>query len=272
MLRVPTYIVIPVIATAVYLALCYIANRSVYFPAKYPEGVWDAQALLRATDLWLDTADGVRLHAWSIPREGANLVTLHLHGNAGNITHRYPQFHEILAAGSAILALDYRGYGKSHGRPTERGLYRDAEAAYDYLLKTGVRPDQIIVHGESLGTAVAVDLAARRPCAAVVLEAPFPSAKDVAQTVVPMIGPMLIRGFDSRAKIGRIYAPVLFIQGDRDEVIPPRLGQDLFAAAHEPKSFWLVPGAGHNDIRETAGANYRQHLQSFYERLRNPAH
>jgi fermentation-respiration switch protein FrsA (DUF1100 family) len=137
-------------------------------------------------------------------------------------------------------------------------------------VKTGFRPDHIIVHGESLGTAVAVDLAARRPCAAVVLEAPFPSAKDVARTVAPVIGPMIVWGFDSRAKIGRIHAPVFFIHGDRDEVIPLRLGQDLFAAAREPKSFWLVPGAGHNDIVETAGAGYRQHLQSFYERLRMP--
>jgi fermentation-respiration switch protein FrsA (DUF1100 family) len=272
MWRIPTYVAIPVIAAAVYTALCYIASRSVYFPARYPEGLWDARALLRPTDVWLDTADGVRIHAWWIPRDGASWVTLHVHGNAGNITHRYPQFREILAAGSAILALDYRGYGKSHGRPTERGLYRDADAAYDYLLKSGFRPDQIVVHGESLGTAVAVDLAARRPCAAVVLEAPFTSAKDVARTVAPVIGPMIVWGFDSRAKIGRIHAPVLFVHGDRDEVIPLRLGQRLFAAAHEPKSFWFVPGAGHNDISETAGASYRRHLQSFYERLRNPAH
>ena len=268
MWRAPAYVAIPIVAAAIYLALCYIANRSVYFPAKYPEGLWDAQSLLRATDVWLDTEDGVRIHAWSIPREGASFVTLHLHGNAGNLTHRYPQLHEIAAAGSAVLALDYRGYGKSHGRPTERGLYRDADAAYNYLLKAGFRPDHIILHGESLGTAVAVDLAARRPCAAVVLEAPFTSANDVARIVAPVIGPMLVWGFDSRAKIGRIHVPVFFIQGDRDEVIPLRLGQALFAAAREPKSFWLVAGAGHNDIAETAGASYRQHLQSFYERLR----
>ena len=270
MWRIPVYVAVPVIAAAVYLVLCYIANRSVYFPAKYPEGLWDAQALLRATDVWLDTDDGVRIHAWWIPREGASFVTLHLHGNAGNITHRHPQFGEIAAAGSAVLALDYRGYGKSRGRPTERGLYRDADAAYNYLLKAGFRPEQIILHGESLGTAVAVDLAARRPCAAVVLEAPFTSARDVARTVAPVIGSMLIWGFDSRAKIGRTHAPAFFIQGDRDEVIPLRLGQELFAAAPEPKSFWLVPGAGHNDIAETAGASFRQHLRSFFEGLRMP--
>jgi fermentation-respiration switch protein FrsA (DUF1100 family) len=249
------------------LALSFVANRFVYFPQKYPEGPWQAQALLHAADVWLDTADGVRIHAWWIPRDGASIVTLHLHGNGGNIAHRYGRFREIQAAGSAILALDYRGYGKSLGRPTERGLYRDADAGYDYLLKRGFRPDQIIVHGESLGTAVAVDLAARRPCAAVVLEAPFTSAKHVAQTVAPVIGPMLIWGFDSRAKIGRIHVPVFFIHGDRDEVIPLRLGQALFAAANEPKSFWLVPGAGHNDIAETAGASYGQHLRSLYERI-----
>jgi fermentation-respiration switch protein FrsA (DUF1100 family) len=268
MLRVPAYVAIPVVAAAVYVALLYIVNRSVYFPAKYPEGPWDAQAPLRAVDVWLDTGDGVRIHAWWIPRDDARVVTLHFHGNAGNITHRYPTFRDIREAGSAILAVDYRGYGKSHGRPTESGLYRDADAAYNYLLKTGFRPGQIVIHGESLGTAVAVDLAARRPCAAVVLEAPFTSAKDVAQTVIPVIGPMLVWGFDSRSKIARIQAPVFFMHGDRDEVIPLRLGQALFAAAHEPKSFWLVPGAGHNDIAEIGGASYRRHLYSVYERLR----
>ena len=262
--RVPIYIAIPVIAAATCLALSFVANRSVYFPKRYPDGPWQAQELLHASDVWLDTADGVRIHAWWIPCNGAWFVTLQLHGNGGNITHRYPQYREIQAAGSAILALDYRGYGKSQGRPTERGLYRDADAAYDYLLKRGFRPDQIIVHGESLGTAVAVDLASRRPCAAVVLEAPFTSAKDVAQTVVPVIGPMLIWGFNSRDKIGRVHAPIFFIHGDRDKVIPLRLGRDLFAAAYEPKSFWMVTGAGHNDITETAGAAYGQHLRSIY--------
>jgi pimeloyl-ACP methyl ester carboxylesterase len=270
MWRVPIYVAAPVLAATVYLALSYTANRFVYFPAKYPEGPWNAQAVLRATDVWLETADGVRIHAWWVPRDGASIVTLHLHGNGGNITHRYTRLGEIAAAGSAALALDYRGYGKSEGRPTEQGLYRDADAAYDYLLKAGFRPDQIAIHGESLGTAVAVDLAARRPCAAVVLEAPFTSAKDVAQTVAPVIGPMLIWGFDSRAKIGRIHAPIFFIHGDRDRVVPLRLGQGLFAAAHEPKSLWLVWGAGHNDIAETAGPAYRQRLRAFYESLPKP--
>jgi fermentation-respiration switch protein FrsA (DUF1100 family) len=255
-------------AGAVYLALVYVAHRSVFHPAKYPEGVWEAQQLVHASGVWLDTADHVRVHAWWIGHEGARWVALHLHGNGGNITHRYLQYAAIRDAGAAVLALDYRGYGKSSGKPSESGLYRDADAAYDYLLKIGYRPEQIIVHGESLGTAVAVDLASRRPCAGVVLEAPFTSAGDVAATVVPVVGAALIWSFNSRAKISRVHAPLLVIHGDRDDVIPIRLGQELFRAAGEPKSFWLVPGAGHNDIAEVAGVQYRQHLETFYASIR----
>jgi len=100
-----------------------------------------------------------------------------------------------------------------------------------------------------------------------VLEAPFTSAKHVARSVLPIIGPLVIWSFDSRKKIGRIRAPILIIHGDRDEIIPTRLGQALFAAAPKPKSIWIVPGAHHNDIVETAGASYRRRLQSFYEGL-----
>jgi len=261
--HIPWYISYPLVVAAAYGALYWTASRLVYFPSKYPEGLWDAQAQLGAADVWLDTADGVRIHGWQIDRPGAPFVTLYLHGNAGNITDRYDHFREITSAGSPVLMIDYRGYGKSGGRPSEDGIYRDADAAYDYLLKSH-SARQIIVQGESLGTAVAVDLASRRPCAAVVLEAPFTSGKDVASTVLPIIGPLVIWSFDSQKKIGRIRAPILIIHGDRDEIIPTRLGQRLFASAPEPKSIWIVPGAHHNDIVETAGARYREYLRSFY--------
>src|SRR5882762_8834053 len=116
-----------------------------------------------------------------------------------------PEISPTVTLTFAIVEHEYRGYGKSNGRPTERGIYTDAETAYDHLVKAGYRPDKIIVHGESLGTAVAVDLASHRQCAAVVLEAPFTSAKDVARTVLPFIGPMLVWSFDSQGKIGRIH-------------------------------------------------------------------
>jgi fermentation-respiration switch protein FrsA (DUF1100 family) len=268
--QVSWYLAYPLIAGTAVAALSYWANRSAYFPSKYPDGFWDEQARVGAADVWLNTADGVRIHAWQVSH-GDALVTLFFHGNAGNLTYREPHFREITAAGSSIVMLDYRGYGKSAGRPTEHGLHTDADAAYDYLVNAGYRPEQIVIHGESLGTAVAVDLASRRPCAGVVLEAPFTSARDVARTVLPVIGPMVVWGFNSREKIGRVHAPMLFIQGDSDEIIPLRLGQALYAAAPEPKSFWAVPGAGHNDIVEAGGAAYRQRLRAFYQTLRSRA-
>jgi fermentation-respiration switch protein FrsA (DUF1100 family) len=266
-LRVPYYVGWPIVVASAYGGLYFLANRAIYYPSKYPEGFWDLESQLGATDVWIETRDGVRLHAWWVPREDARWVTLYLHGNAGNVTHRFPQIREIVAAGSSILMLDYRGYGKSSGRPTEKGLYIDAEAAFTHLLGMGYRAEQIILHGESLGTAVAVDLAARRPCAALILEAPFTSASDVAGTVLPILGPMLVRSFNSVPKIRWILAPKLFIQGDRDEIIPLRFGQALFAAAQGRKSFWVVKGAGHNDILQTAGPQYREKLKEFYENI-----
>src|SRR5580658_3997759 len=219
MLRVPSGIAWPVILVSAVGALYFFANRVVYFPSKYPQGFWDAAQQLHASDVWIDTRDGVRLHAWFVARDAAKWVTLFLHGNAGNITHRLPHIQEIVAAGSSILILDYRGYGRSSGRPTEKGLYIDSEAAFTHLLRMGYRPAQIILHGESLGTAVAIDLASRRPCAALILEAPFTSASDVAGTVLPILGPLLVRSYNSVPKIRRIPAPKLFIQGDHDEII-----------------------------------------------------
>ncbi|HEX5229779.1 MAG TPA: alpha/beta hydrolase, partial [Bryobacteraceae bacterium] len=181
--------------------------------------------------------------------------------------HRASHVREIVAAGSSVLVLDYRGYGKSSGIPSEQGLYRDSEAGFIYLLSKGYRAEHIILQGESLGSAVAVDLAWRRPCAGLILEAPFTSASDVAGTVLPIIGPLLVRSFNSMPKIPWIRSPKLFMHGDRDEVVPLRLGQELFAAAQGQKTFWMIPGARHNDILETAGPEYRQRLQAFYADL-----
>jgi fermentation-respiration switch protein FrsA (DUF1100 family) len=206
----------------------------------------------------------VRLHAWWVPSANARVSTLLLHGNAGNLTHRAPYMLLLKAAGSSVLALDYRGYGRSDGRPSEKGLYADADAAYEHLKSRG---SPIVIHGESLGSAVAVELACRRPCAGLVLEAPFTSARDVAATVLPGIGPLLVSGFDSKQRIARLRTPLLVLHGDRDEVIPFRLGRALFDAAPEPKTFWTVRGAGHNDLVDAAGLEYRDRLRRFYESL-----
>ncbi|SRR6266849_5998440 len=266
-MRVPGYVAWPIVLSSGYGVLYFAASRAAYYPMKYPEGYWELQSKLGASDVWLHTADGVRLNAWWVAAPQARVVTLFLHGNAGNITHREPHIREIMAAGSSVLMLDYRGYGKSDGRPTERGLYEDAASGYRYLIDRGYRAAQIVVHGESLGSAVAVDLSARQPCAGIVLEAPFTSGSDMARSVLPVLGPLFFRGFDAASKIGRIRAPLLVMNGSRDDVVPPALGRALFSAAPEPKAFWEISGAGHNDIVEAAGERYRERLQAFYGTL-----
>ncbi len=265
--RNPISLVWLIAAVAACGGLYYFANRALYYPIKFPHGGWGDQARLGAIDVWMTTPDGVRLHGWWVSSNGSRLATLFLHGNAGNITDRAARIREIVAAGSSVLMLDYRGYGKSQGHPTEKGLYSDSETAFIHLLGMGYHGKQIILHGESLGTAVAIDLAWRRPCAGLILEAPFPSASDLAGTVVPVLGPLLVRSFNSMPKIRWILAPKLFLHGDRDDIIPLQFGQAVYTAAQGPKSMWIVAGAGHNDILEAAGAAYGHRLRAFYASL-----
>ena len=258
---------LPILLAVLYGALRFTANRAVYYPLRYPDGLWNLQREVAATDVWLTARDGVKLHTWWIEAPQARMATVFFHGNAGNLTHRIAHMRAIVAAGSALLLPDYRGYGKSDGKPSEAGLYLDADAGYQWLIDQGYPPERLVIQGESLGTAVAVDLAARQPCAGVALEAPFNSASQVAAGILPLLGPLIMRGFDSKSKIGKIRAPLLIMHGDRDEVIPFKLGQDLFAAAPEPKSFRTIAGAGHNDLLDVAGDRYREYLADFYASL-----
>ncbi|HXM45029.1 MAG TPA: alpha/beta hydrolase [Bryobacteraceae bacterium] len=255
------------LAVLVYAAIYFVVSRLIFRPLRYPGGKWHTQAELGARDVWLRTSDGVRLHAWFLEAPGSRLVTMYLKGNGTNLTNRTGHLREIIPAGSSVLILDYRGYGKSEGRPTERGLYRDADAGYDSLIGMGYEPGQIVVLGESLGSAVAVELASRRPCAGVILECPFTSFSAMAGTVVPWAGRLFASGFNSLRKIGGVHAPLLIIHGDHDTITPYAMGRALFEAANEPKSLWTVAGATHIDIVQVAGPLYRARLQSFYESL-----
>ena len=251
-------------ATLLFWLMSWGASRMLYYPMRYPAGDWSVQQVLHARDVSLTAADGTKLHAWWIPAAGSKIATLHLHGNAGNITHRGLTARNIVGAGSGLLLLDYRGYGKSQGRPTERGFYQDAEAAYDYLLAQGYTSGRIFVHGESLGTAVAVRVAEAKGSAGIVLEAPFTSASAVAGRVLPILGPLLVRGYDTLSRVGRVQAPVLIVHGDRDEVISYDFGKQLYEAANSPKSLWTIRGAMHNDLHVVAGTEFRTRLSEFY--------
>jgi fermentation-respiration switch protein FrsA (DUF1100 family) len=243
------------------------AHHMIFYPMRYPAGNWAVQDRIGAEDLWLHAADGVKLHGWWVPQKDARFATVFLHGNAGNVTHRAVHALSVNRAGSSVLLLDYRGYGKSEGRPTETGVYADADASYDDVRAHGFPPERIILHGESLGTAVAVDLAVRKACAGVVLEAPLESLRKMAGAVLPVVGPMFVRGFDTRTKIRGLRVPLLVIHGDRDDVVPFSQGQAVFEAAPEPKSFWRIPKAHHNDFIVVAGEQYVERLRAFYRTL-----
>ncbi|MCX7602939.1 MAG: alpha/beta hydrolase [Bryobacteraceae bacterium] len=249
---------------AVWAILAWMAHRSVFIPMKHPAGDWQQANALGVEDVSL-TSGGVRIHGWWKPAPGAQAAVLFLHGNAGNVSHRGRHIRAWQQAGASILVPDWRGYGKSEGSPSESGLYEDALAGYEFLRRSGFPPERILVHGESLGTVAAADVAARQPVAGLILEAPFPSARAVAQTLLPLLGPMLIWGYDLRSRLRQVRAPVLVIHGDRDEVIPFRLGRAVFDAANEPKEFWAVHGAGHNDLPETAGEDYPERLGRFLQ-------
>jgi len=221
-----------------------------------------------AEDVWLVAEDGVRLHAFHLRASGgASRAILLLHGNAGNASHRLPLAAEYAGLGADVLLLDYRGYGLSSGRPSERGVYADARAALAHLGSRGFAEERIVLIGQSLGGAIAVDLAQERRLAGVVLESTFSSLADVARGLIGP-GALLLRGrFDSAAKIARLRAPLLSLHGDRDEIIPFDLGRALFEAAPTPKRFEPLPGAGHNDVAEVGGAGYFARIGRFLDEV-----
>jgi fermentation-respiration switch protein FrsA (DUF1100 family) len=224
-----------------------------------------AQLGITAEDVHLETEDGVRIHAFYLPATGSDIALLFLHGNAGNASHRLPNAAELVRLGCSVLLIDYRGYGLSEGRPSEAGAYADARAGLGYLIEQRSFPAQrIFVFGRSLGGAVAVDLAQDRELAGVILESTFTSVADIARSLGgPLLGALAGRRFDSVSKIDRIRAPLLFFHGDRDEVIDYALGQRLFDAAPEPKSFETISGAGHNDTTQVGGRPYFERIQRF---------
>lgn len=203
----------------------------------------------------LETADGLALLAWYRPAPGPRRpVLVYFHGNAGHLGYRGDKLRPYLDAGFGVLIVEYRGYGGNPGRPTEAGLYADGRAALDFLEAKGVPRDRLVLYGESLGSGVAVRLAADRgedqPVGAVVLEAPYTSIAAVAQRhyfYLPAYWLVKDR-FDAEAWIGRIDAPLYVFQGERDSIIPIRFGRALFAAAREPKEAKWLPRAGHNDL------------------------
>ncbi len=194
-----------------------------------------------------EMADGVHLTGWYARADAGKPSVLYFHGNAGNLSGRSKRFQTILASGFGLLATSYRGYPGSEGSPSERKLIADGLALYDWLSRQN---DQVVVLGESLGSGIAVAVAARRDARAVVLEAPYTAAVDIAAKQYPWmpVGLLMEDQFRSRERIRDVSEPLLIVHGTDDEVIPVSHGRKLFALANEPKSLAIIEGAVHNDL------------------------
>lgn len=219
----------------------------------------------------LTTEDGLLLDAWHVRASQSRGVILFCHGNAGNISNRLGSLKIFHQLGFSTLIFDYRGYGNSQGSPSEQGTYLDAEAAWQYLLGQGVKADEIVIMGRSLGAAVAAELAYRHKPKAVVLESAFTSVPDVAAELYPFFPVRLMSKFEygTLDHLRQVQAPVLIVHSREDEIIPFSHGQRLYEAANEPRHMFELRG-GHNDGIYVSGVDYYQDgLDNFFQRYVN---
>jgi hypothetical protein len=232
------------------LLLYILQSHLVFYPETGREiTATPSQVGLAYEDIHLNTSDGISLHGWYIPAPQPHGTVLFLHGNAGNISHRLDSVQMFHRLGYSTLIFDYRGYGDSGGTPTEQGTYRDAEAAWRYLIEQRHIPScRIVLFGESLGGAVAAWLAARQKPAALVIASGFTSVPDFAQHIYPYLPVRWLARirYDTRENLRSVAAPVLIAHSPEDEIIPFEHGRALFAAANPPKLFLELAG-GHND-------------------------
>ncbi len=246
------------------MILEYSEKGIVFFPDPVLIGT-PADYGLEYEDAWFPATDGVKLHGWWVPQPGAPTLVW-FHGNAGNISHRLENvklLHDEV--GVQVFIFDYREYGRSQGRISREGTFLDAAAAYRYASETrGVAPADLVLFGRSLGTSLAVDLAAREPCRCLIIESPFTNSSEMARLFAPFLFDWRPRvPYDNLGKIGRVRVPVLVVHGTDDEIIPVEMGRRVFAAANSPKELYAIPGAHHNDTYLVGGKEYFERLKAF---------
>jgi fermentation-respiration switch protein FrsA (DUF1100 family) len=253
-------IVIPII---LFVFVRILEQKSLYYPFRDID-ITPKEIGLDYEDVNIATDDGVNIHGWFIPARDSSVVLLFSHGNGGNISHRLEKLQLLHELNLDILIYDYRGYGMSKGNPSESGLYLDADAMYAYLLKEkGYGPEQIIAYGESLGGAVALELAGRHALKSIIIEGSFSSIKDIAKHYFPFIPSFILKTkFNSIRKIENITVPKLIMHSIDDEIIPFKYGVALFDAAAGPKKFIILKG-GHNDSFLVSREEYVFEIRAF---------
>jgi fermentation-respiration switch protein FrsA (DUF1100 family) len=242
----------------------YSEKGIVFFPDQVLVGT-PADFDLEYEDVWFKADDDIRLHGWWVPKDNAP-VLVWFHGNAGNISHRLENIkllHDLV--GVQVFIFDYREYGRSQGRISREGTFMDSAAAYRLVAETrAVPPEQIILFGRSLGTALATDLAVREPCRSLILESAFTNSSEMAKLFAPFMFDWRPRvPYDSLGKIGKLKVPVLIIHGNHDEIIPVGMGRRLYEAAPQPKELYIILGAHHNDTYLVGGQEYFERLRKF---------
>lgn len=268
-------VILLVILLSLVFSLFYsrIENFFVFFPDHSLETT-PASWGLTFEDAVFEAADGTKLHGWFFPLQGNAPVILFSHGNAGNISHRLENIKLLLNQGLQVFIYDYRGYGRSEGRPSENGIYQDGLAAYDCLVsQRKIPPDHMISFGRSLGAAAAIEIAMKREVRSLIVESAFTSTRDMAKQMFlfQLLSPFLPANYDNLKKIQMIYVPKLIIHGEKDEIVPFSMGQRLYNAAPDPRFFYPIPGAGHNDTYLVGGDGYFDAVATFARDSRRSA-
>jgi fermentation-respiration switch protein FrsA (DUF1100 family) len=241
-----------------------------YFPDKEMV-MTPATMRLEFEDIDFRASDGTRLHGWYLPGEEGQPLVLFCHGNAGNISHRVDNLRLLRELGLSVFIFDYRGYGQSEGKASEEGTYADMRGALNWLKEQGWSARQMIYFGRSLGAGIALQLALEDPPAGLVLESPFTSIEAIGKHHYPLLwllaGWTLDARYDNLLKIDQLKAPLLIFHGERDNIIPTRMGRELYERASQPKQFYPIPQAGHNDTYDMGGAEYWQQWQGFVRNI-----
>ncbi len=232
---------------------CYVFQRQyIYFPNTETPQQKDFHAQ-DMTQVTLTTKDNLKLLAWYKAAKPNQPTILFLHGNAGHIGYRLPLIRQFIQAGLGVLLLEYRGYGGNLGSPSEQGLYQDGRAAMQFLLNHGLKSNQIILYGESLGTGIATKLATEHSILYIVLQSPFTSMTNLSRYHYPWLILNPWDKFDSLSRINQIHAPLLIIHGKLDTVVPYSQGLEIYKQANQPKSMITFDKFGHNDLWSAPG-------------------
>lgn len=242
-----TVLIVAVVLYVTAVGIMYFAQRSfIYFPDPVRTSP-AAAGLADVAEVGIATPDGERLVAWYGKARPGQPTILYFHGNGGSLALRADTMARYLERGRGMLMMAYRGYSGSSGSPSEAANVADAKLAYDWLVRNGVKPEDIILYGESLGSGVAIQVAREKKVAGLVLDSPYTSILELASAAYPWlpVGPLLRDRYESVTYIGDVRVPVFVLHGEADDIVPVAMGRRLFAAANEPKEIKTMPGAGH---------------------------